>query len=84
VPQPVTAGELEYGATQQRLDVAWLCGIVLFLEGYDIAAVGTPLNCTGVRVAGNAPAVARSKSDCRVIPARIRTHHGSALGNQPA
>ena len=31
--------------TEQRLEwlhlrVAWLCGVVLFLEGYDIAAVG--------------------------------------------
>jgi len=27
-------------ATDLHRRVAWLCGIVLFLEGYDIAAVG--------------------------------------------
>jgi hypothetical protein len=27
-------------AERSHLRVAWLCGAVLFLEGYDIAAVG--------------------------------------------
>jgi AAHS family 4-hydroxybenzoate transporter-like MFS transporter len=27
-------------AARLHLKVAWLCGVVLFLEGYDIAAVG--------------------------------------------
>ena len=30
----------EYGIERLDLRVAWLCGVVLFLEGYDIAAVG--------------------------------------------
>jgi len=30
----------EHRASRLHLRVAWLCGVVLFLEGYDIAAVG--------------------------------------------
>ena len=30
----------EHGVERLYLRVAWLCGVVLFLEGYDIAAVG--------------------------------------------
>jgi MFS transporter, AAHS family, 4-hydroxybenzoate transporter len=30
----------EHGVERLHLRVAWLCGVVLFLEGYDIAAVG--------------------------------------------
>jgi MFS transporter, AAHS family, 4-hydroxybenzoate transporter len=30
----------KYGVDRRHLRVAWLCGVVLFLDGYDIAAVG--------------------------------------------
>src|SRR5215472_14208850 len=30
----------EHRSQRLHLQVAWLCGVVLFLEGYDIAAVG--------------------------------------------
>jgi MFS transporter, AAHS family, 4-hydroxybenzoate transporter len=31
---------VEHGVERLHLRVAWLCGVVLFLEGYDIASVG--------------------------------------------
>jgi AAHS family 4-hydroxybenzoate transporter-like MFS transporter len=34
------AAAAEHGVERLYLRVAWLCGVVLFLEGYDIAAVG--------------------------------------------
>ena len=34
------AAASEHGFERLHLRVAWLCGVVLFLEGYDIAAVG--------------------------------------------
>jgi AAHS family 4-hydroxybenzoate transporter-like MFS transporter len=34
------AAPAELGVERPHLRVAWLCGVVLFLEGYDIAAVG--------------------------------------------
>jgi MFS transporter, AAHS family, 4-hydroxybenzoate transporter len=36
----VKALEVEHGVERLHLRVAWLCGVVLFLEGYDIASVG--------------------------------------------
>lgn len=32
--------QLGHRVEQRHLRVAWLCGVVLFFEGYDIAAVG--------------------------------------------
>ena len=34
------AAASEHGFERLHLRVAWLCGVVLFLEGYDIAAIG--------------------------------------------
>ena len=36
----ILAVATEQGLERLHLRVAWLCGVVLFLEGYDIAAVG--------------------------------------------
>jgi AAHS family 4-hydroxybenzoate transporter-like MFS transporter len=59
------AAVAEHGVERPHLRVAWLCGVVLFLEGYDIAAVGyaipslvdawrvAPSAFTGALTAGN-------------------------------
>ena len=36
----VLAASIAVPTTRIHLRVAWLCGVVLFLEGYDIAAAG--------------------------------------------
>jgi AAHS family 4-hydroxybenzoate transporter-like MFS transporter len=38
--EAITATAVAVPTARLRLRVAWLCGVVLFLEGYDIAAVG--------------------------------------------
>jgi MFS transporter, AAHS family, 4-hydroxybenzoate transporter len=40
MPAKARAAPAELGVERPHLRVAWLCGVVLFLEGYDIAAVG--------------------------------------------
>jgi AAHS family 4-hydroxybenzoate transporter-like MFS transporter len=40
MPEETQTVIADHGINRQRLRVAWLCGLVLFLEGYDIAAVG--------------------------------------------
>lgn len=62
---PVTMTTIPQQSQRLHLRVAWLCGFVLFLEGYDIAAVGyavpslvdawrvRPVELTAALVAGN-------------------------------
>jgi MFS transporter, AAHS family, 4-hydroxybenzoate transporter len=40
MPEEGVMAAAEHGVDRLHLRVAWLCGVVLFLEGYDIAAVG--------------------------------------------
>ena len=38
--QPIALTSIAIPGTQTHVRVAWLCGLILFLEGYDIASVG--------------------------------------------
>ena len=40
MPAEAVTASAKYAVDRLYLRVAWLCGVVLFLEGYDIAAVG--------------------------------------------
>jgi AAHS family 4-hydroxybenzoate transporter-like MFS transporter len=40
MPAQAVTASAKYAVDRLHLRVAWLCGVVLFLEGYDIAAVG--------------------------------------------
>jgi MFS transporter, AAHS family, 4-hydroxybenzoate transporter len=40
MPAEAVTASAKYAVDRLHLRVAWLCGVVLFLEGYDIAAVG--------------------------------------------
>ena len=40
MPAEAVAASAKYAVDRLHLRVAWLCGVVLFLEGYDIAAAG--------------------------------------------
>ena len=40
MPEEAPTATADHGINRLRLRVAWLCGLILFLEGYDIAAVG--------------------------------------------
>src|SRR4029077_16191183 len=40
MPAEAITESAKYAMDRLHLRVAWLCGVVLFLEGYDIAAVG--------------------------------------------
>jgi hypothetical protein len=39
MPAQAVTASARYAVDRLHLRVAWLCGVVLFLEGYDIAAV---------------------------------------------
>src|ERR1700722_9397092 len=39
MPAQAVTASAKYAVDRLHLRVAWLCGVVLFLEGYDIAAV---------------------------------------------
>ena len=40
MPAEAVAASAKYAVDRLHLRVAWLCGVVLFLEGYDITAAG--------------------------------------------
>src|SRR5271167_2529846 len=40
MPAEAVTASAKYAVDRLHLRVAWLCGVVLFLEGYDIAAAG--------------------------------------------
>jgi AAHS family 4-hydroxybenzoate transporter-like MFS transporter len=43
MPEEAPTAIADHGIDRLRLRVAWLCGLVLFLEGYDIGAVGNAI-----------------------------------------